>query len=308
MYGPPSGPPFGPPPAAPPPAPPMPPASGPKGPRKSLRLAAAFAAVAIGAGAIGGLAGGLASAGSGSPVASSSVPGSQISAQNAATIAAIAKAVSPSVVQVEVQTYNGTGIGSGIVLSSDGKILTNNHVVADAADGNGQIKVTFNDGSTASAQIVGRDAASDLAVIKVSGVSGLKAATLGDSSKVQVGDEVVAIGSPEGLQGTVTSGIVSALNRDVSVGDSTPSPQGPYDRTSSGTGSETVTYKAIQTDASLNPGNSGGPLLNLKGEVVGINSAIYSPTSGNGEQGGSVGLGFSIPINDAKQIIAELEK
>jgi putative serine protease PepD len=312
-YGPPSGPPFGPP-AAPPHVPPAgapngpqpngPQPNGPRGHRKSVRLAAAFAAVAIGAGAIGGLAGGLASANSGTPVASSTLTTSPVSNQSGAPIAEIAKNVSPSVVQVETQTYNGTGIGSGIILSSDGKILTNNHVVADAADGNGEVTVTFNDGKTAKATIVGRDPSSDLAVIQAQGVSGLKAATLGDSSKVQVGDEVVAIGSPEALQGTVTSGIVSALNRPVTVGDDTPQ-NSPYSRTSQGT--ETVQYKAIQTDASLNPGNSGGPLLNLNGEVIGINSAIYSPTSGNGQQGGSVGLGFSIPINDAKKIIEQLE-
>jgi putative serine protease PepD len=308
-YGPPSGPPFGPP-AAPPTNPPAgapngTPPNGPRrGHRKSVRLAAAFAAVAIGAGAVGGLAGGLASANSTTPVASSPFAGSPVSNQSGAPVAQIAKSVSPSVVQVETRTYSGAGIGSGILLSSDGKILTNNHVVAAAADGNGEITITFNDGKTAKATIVGRDPASDLAVIQAQGVSGLTPAKLGDSSKVQVGDEVVAIGSPEGLQGTVTSGIVSALNRPVTVGSDTPQ-NSPYSRTSQST--ETVQYKAIQTDASLNPGNSGGPLLNLNGEVIGINSAIYSPTSGNGQQGGSVGLGFSIPINDAKQIIEQLE-
>ena len=135
-------------------------------------------------------------------------------------------------------------------------------------------------------------------MIKAQGVSGLPTASLGDSDKVQVGDTVVAIGSPDGLQSTVTSGIVSALNRQVTVSS---------ESSSRFSGGSQVTYKAIQTDASLNPGNSGGPLLNAQGQVIGINSAIYSPTSSYNAQGGSVGLGFSIPINQVKAMIGKLE-
>jgi len=170
-------------------------------------------------------------------------------------------------------------------------------VIADAANGNGQLSVTFNDGKKADATIVGTDSGSDLAVIKATGVSGLPTATLGDSSTVQIGDTVIAIGSPDALQGTVTSGIVSALNRQVTVS----SGQNRYNPGTS------VTYKAFQTDASLNPGNSGGPLLNASGQVIGINSAIYSPVSAQGGQGGSVGLGFSIPVDQVKSLIGKLE-
>jgi hypothetical protein len=181
-------------------------------------LAAAFAAVAIGAGAVGGVAGGALASGN-TPVASGGTVTTQQAASktSAQTIASIAAKVSPSVVQVEVETYQGQAIGSGVILSSDGKILTNAHVVAGASD-SGAVKITFSDGKTANATVLGSDTSSDLAVLQAENVDGLKAATLGDSSSVQVGDEVVAIGSPEGLQGTVTSGIVSALDRDVTVG------------------------------------------------------------------------------------------
>ena len=174
------------------------------------------------------------------------------------------------------------------MLSSDGLILTNNHVVADAASGAGSISVTLNDGTTATATIVGRDPVTDLAVIKAKGVSGLTKATLGSSADLAPGEQVVAIGSPLGLQGTVTSGIVSALNRPVRTGDAT------------GTENASTVIDAIQTDAAINPGNSGGPLVNLHGEVVGINSAIASLGASAGSQSGSIGLGFSIPIDQAR--------
>jgi putative serine protease PepD len=214
------------------------------------------------------------------------------------TVGQVAKAALPTVVQVSVESYQGKSVGSGVILSANGLILTNNHVIADAADGNGQITITFNDGKTAQATIVGADSGSDLAVIKAQGISGLPTAGLGDSDKVQIGDTVVAIGSPDGLQSTVTSGIVSALNRQVTVSS---------ESSNRFSGGSQVTYKAIQTDASLNPGNSGGPLLNAQGQVIGINSAIYSPTSSYNAQGGSVGLGFSIPINQVKTMLGKLE-
>ena len=200
----------------------------------------------------------------------------------------VAASVLPSVVKITVTGPQGSGSGSGIILSSDGEILTNNHVV-EAADG-GTMAVSFNDGSTAPATVVGTDPLTDLAVIQAKDVSGLTPATLGKSGNLDVGENVVAIGSPFGLEATVTSGIVSALQRPVSVGG--------------GTGTET-TYPAIQTDAAINPGNSGGPLVNMNGEVVGINSSIRSASNGMGEAG-SIGLGFAIPIDNVLPIVDQL--
>ncbi|XVV02880.1 S1C family serine protease [Actinosynnema sp. CA-248983] len=214
---------------------------------------------------------------------------STVALQSSSTldVSAIAAKVLPSVVQVNVVAAQGEGLGSGVVLSADGRILTNNHVVAGAQ----KVTVTLNDGRTVDAKVVGTDSSSDLAVVQAVGVSGLTPATFADSDNVKIGDHVVAIGSPEGLQGTVTSGIVSALDRTVTVPGAT--------RRSN------VSYQAIQTDASINPGNSGGPLINAAGQVVGINSAIYSPASDSG-QAGSVGIGFAIPANQAKQIADQL--
>ncbi len=202
---------------------------------------------------------------------------------------AVAAEVLPSVVKINVAGTEGQGSGSGVVLSADGEILTNNHVVEVAADG-GRMTVDFNDGSSASASIVGTDPVSDLAVIQAEDVSGLTPAAIGSSDQLDVGEGVVAIGSPFGLEATVTSGIVSSLNRPVSItGD---------------TGTDT-TYPAIQTDAAINPGNSGGPLVDLDGEVVGINSSIRTSSSATGE-GGSIGLGFAIPITAALPLVEQL--
>jgi len=208
--------------------------------------------------------------------------------------AGIAAKVLPSVVNINVTTGNGGDTGSGVVLRSDGYILTNNHVVAAAVGGAGSVAVTFNDGTTASAKIVGADAEDDLAVIKVA-KSGLTPATLGSVAALKVGDPVVALGSPLGLQGTVTAGIVSALNRPVATGDAQQS--NPF---GGSTGATTV-LDAIQTDAAINPGNSGGPLVNNLGQVIGINSAIAS----NGSNG-NIGVGFAIPIDQAKVIAEQL--
>ncbi|HYJ70232.1 MAG TPA: trypsin-like peptidase domain-containing protein [Nocardioidaceae bacterium] len=197
----------------------------------------------------------------------------------------VAAAVQPSVVQINVAGAQGAGNGTGIIISSDGQILTNNHVVETAADG-GSITVLFSDGSTAKATIVGRDPVTDVAVIQAEDVSGLQPATLGTSDNLDVGEEVVAIGSPFGLESTVTSGIISALNRPVTA-------------SSESSGNSTV-FPAIQTDAAINPGNSGGPLVNSSGQVIGINSAIY------GQSGGSIGLGFAIPIDLARAIANQL--
>jgi putative serine protease PepD len=215
------------------------------------------------------------------------------------SVSSVAAKALPSVVQITQVGQSEEGIGSGVILSSDGEILTNNHVVA----GGGTLTVTFANGQKATATVEGTSPSSDLALIKAQGVSGLTAATLGNSGAVQVGQQVVAIGSPEGLQNTVTSGIVSALNRQVTVAGESQSndPLAAFGQSTS-----QVTYNAIQTDASINPGNSGGPLLDMNGDVIGINSAIYSPTSAGSSQGGSIGLGFSIPINQAKTIIEQM--
>jgi putative serine protease PepD len=192
-----------------------------------------------------------------------------------------------------------------VILSSDGRILTNNHVISDASNGDASIAVTFADGSSANARVLGADPTHDLAMIAAQGRTGLKAAALGDSRSVAVGQSVVAIGSPEGLAGTVTSGIVSATGRKVSVSSDTPGMRGNRLPFGDGGASQSVTIAdAIQTDASINPGNSGGPLLNLRGQVIGINFAITTGSSGDG-QGGSVGLGFTIPINDAKSFASQ---
>jgi putative serine protease PepD len=250
------------------------------------------ASAALAAAVFGGVTGGVVGAMNASPAAQVPVSGQvALNASSTVDVAGVAARVLPSVVQVNVVSAQGQGLGSGVVLTSDGRILTNNHVVAGAQ----QVTVTLSDGRTVDATVVGGDASSDLAVVQASGVSGLTPATFGDSDQVKIGDEVVAIGSPEGLQGTVTSGIVSALDRTVTVPG-----------TSTGRrGSSTVSYQAIQTDASINPGNSGGPLVNAAGEVVGINSAIYSPTSDSG-QAGSVGIGFAIPSDQARQVVDQL--
>ena len=204
----------------------------------------------------------------------------------AGSVADIAKRVEPAVVQIDVTSADGSGAGSGIVIDKAGYILTNNHVISEASS-SGSIQVIFSDQSVADGTVVGRDPATDLAVLKVAH-SPLTVATLGDSDKVAVGDPVIAIGSPLGLQGTVTTGIVSALDRPVHV---------------SGEGSDTdAVIDAIQTDAAINPGNSGGALVAADGAVIGINSAIASLGSGGTGRSGSIGLGFAIPINSARDV------
>ena len=202
------------------------------------------------------------------------------------SIAAIAAAELPSVVSIAATGANAAGSGSGFVIRSDGYILTNNHVVAIAADGN--IEVVFNDGTRVKGDVVGTNPEYDIAVVKVA-KKGLPAMVIGNSDDVAVGDMAIAIGAPLGLDGTVTAGIISALDRPVTAGDR----------------NDTSFINAIQTDAAINPGNSGGPLLDGAGRVIGINSAIASMASGNSEAG-NIGLGFAIPINTAKRIAEEL--
>jgi S1-C subfamily serine protease len=206
------------------------------------------------------------------------------------SVADIANRVLPAVVSIEVRSAEGSGTGSGVVVDGKGYIVTNNHVVSAAAGKKGTLRVIFADQSSVSAEIVGRDPKTDLAVIKVSR-PGLVVATLGDSDALKVGDPVIAIGSPLGLAGTVTLGIVSSLNRPVPL-------QGE------GTDTDAV-IDAIQTDAAINPGNSGGALVDGSGAVVGINSAIATLSSGTG-QSGSIGVGFAIPINEARDIAQQL--
>ncbi|MFF7953529.1 trypsin-like peptidase domain-containing protein [Streptomyces griseorubiginosus] len=212
------------------------------------------------------------------------------------TVAGIAAQALPSVVTLHVRGTGESGTGTGFVLDGLGHILTNNHVV-EPAGSDGEISVTFQSGDTAKATVVGRDSGYDLAVVKVKGVRGLRPLPLGNSDNVQVGDPVVAIGAPFDLEGTVTSGIISAKERPITAGG-----EGGDDRDMS-------YVDALQTDAPINPGNSGGPLLDSRARVVGINSAIRSAGQGAGSesgQAGSIGLGFAIPVNQAKRVAEEL--
>jgi putative serine protease PepD len=289
---------------------------GPREPRRRVRRPVALiAAVALASGLIGGGSAALIADATRSPQNTVSTPLVNAGQTTGGGVTGVAKAVSPAIVEIQAQANGGQSTGSGVVISSDGEIITNNHVVAGAST----VSVSFSDGSKKTAKVVGTDPAKDLALIKVQGAKGLTAASLGDSSKIAVGDQVVAIGSPEGLTGSVTSGIVSALNRDVTVpksgdqGEQGQRGQGggqgggggwPFEfggnQYNGDTGSSKTTYKAIQTDASLNPGNSGGALINMQGQIIGINSAMYSPSSASSSTAGSVGLGFAIPINTVK--------
>jgi putative serine protease PepD len=264
-------------------------------PRRRRRVPVALAAtglvLALVAGAVGGvlgerLLGDDRIADAGLPAAVGSGAGDRAPD----SVAGIAAQVLPSVVSIEVTSAQGASTGSGVVLRQDGYILTNHHVVADAAGPGATVTALFADGSQEVATIVGSTADYDLAVIKVE-VTGLTPLVLGDSDEVQVGDPVVAVGAPLGLAGTVTSGIVSALNRPVAAGEGTDTP---------------AFIKAIQTDAAINPGNSGGPLVNAAGEVIGINSAIAQPPGVTSSAGGSIGLGFAIPSNQARRTAEQL--
>ncbi|MCR1784240.1 trypsin-like peptidase domain-containing protein [Nocardioides carbamazepini] len=211
------------------------------------------------------------------------------------SVESVASAVLPSVVALDVRGAGGAGSGSGVVLDSDGLILTNDHVVtlggeipADQAE----VTVSFNNGTKVRGTVVGTDPLTDTALVKVEGVDDLKPITIGKSSNLDVGEQVVAIGSPFGLDATVTSGIVSALDRPVEVA-----------RDAQG---NATAYPAIQTDAAINPGNSGGPLVNMDGQLVGINASIRSTSSGQGAESGSIGLGFAIPIDEVLPIIDQL--
>jgi putative serine protease PepD len=223
----------------------------------------------------------------------------------AGSVEQVAAKVVPSVVKLEVDLGRQSEEGSGIILSSDGLILTNNHVVAAAKDapgvpgapggpGGAQAKVTFADGRTTTFTVVGTDPSSDIAVVRAQDASGLTPITVGSSGNLRVGQDVVAVGSPLGLEGTVTTGIISALNRPVAAGGDAQN--------------QNTVLDAIQTDAAINPGNSGGALVNMSGELVGMNSAIATlgGDAGPAAQSGSIGLGFAIPVDQAKRIADEL--
>ena len=202
------------------------------------------------------------------------------------TVSQIVQNVKPSVVSIKAEGSSGSGTGSGFIYREDGYIVTNNHVAAPAIN-SGKLTVYLEDKTSFVAKLVGRNASYDLAVLKID-ATGLKPVIIGDSNAINVGDLTVAFGSPLGLTGTVTSGIVSAINRPVTAG-----------------GADDQSFiSAIQTDAAINPGNSGGPLVNGQGQVIGVNSAIA--TLGNGTQSGSIGLGFAIPINQAQRVITEI--
>jgi putative serine protease PepD len=280
-----------------PPRPPMPPAPVKRGPGAGtvIGLLAAAGLIAVTAGTIGG--------GVGYLVARETLPtatvqqveaaggsGAQLPSVVPGSIAEIAARVQPAVVQLNVSGSAGEGTGSGFVVSEDGYIITNNHVAGVAADG-GKIDVVFSDGTTKTGTLVGASTDYDLAVVKVDGKS-LPTVPLGSSADLAVGDSVIAVGSPLGLSGTVTTGIVSALNRPVTAGG--------------GQGEETSFINAIQTDAAINPGNSGGPLLDGNGSVIGVNSAIATMGDNTGGQTGSIGLGFAIPIDVVKRIAQEI--
>ncbi|MEQ4207165.1 trypsin-like peptidase domain-containing protein [Actinopolymorpha sp. B9G3] len=267
-------------------------------PRPRRMAAATVVAVAVAAGLVGGGTGTAATylltrdqQATPTATALDEVPRGQ-NASNAppGSVQQVADKLLPSVVSIAVASSQGATGGSGIVLSADGLILTNNHVAAPAEQG-GEMSVTFSNGRSAKAEVVGLDPTTDLAVIRASGVTDLTPAKLGSSSALSVGQNVVAIGSPLGLSGTVTSGIVSALDRPVRAGDSA---------------SSNTVIDAIQTDAAINPGNSGGALVNMGGQVVGINSVIATVGGSMGGQSGSIGVGFAIPIDQARPIAKEL--
>jgi putative serine protease PepD len=236
--------------------------------------------------------------------------GQPTSAAPAGSVEQVSAKVLPSVVKLQISSGQQREEGSGIVLSSDGLILTNNHVVAAAAQAAGndgsarpfsqtsggvEPTVTFSDGRTVPFTVVGADPADDIAVVRAQNVSGLTPITIGSSSDLKVGQNVVAVGSPLGLQGTVTTGIISSLDRPVATGDEQ-------------TGQHSV-MNAIQTDAAINPGNSGGALVDMNGDLIGVNSAIASLGGGQDSQGaqsGSIGLGFAIPVDQAKRIADQL--
>lgn len=254
--------------------------------RQALAAAAAVVAVvALAGGAVGAVVADSARVLTTSTVRIADAPENVARPDN--PVGEVARRVQPAVVNIQVSTPSARGEGSGIVIDPQGYIVTNNHVATlDGAAERADIDVVFSDGSRAPAELVGRDPATDLAVLKVDNVQNLTVAALGNSDTVEVGEQVIAIGSPLGLVRTVTEGIVSATQRPIALGESTSDGD--------------VVIDAIQTDAAINPGNSGGPLIDGTGAVIGINTSIFTQT------GGSIGLGFAIPVNDVRDIATAL--
>jgi len=261
-------------------------------------LVAAVVAAVVG----GGVAAGTAALVANSSGTSTTAAGLSVSSQTApavkidGSISAAAAKIGPSVVTINVASAQQQDTGSGVIIRSDGYVLTNNHVIASAVHG-GSIGVVLADGRQGSATVVGTDPSDDLAVVKVK-LSGLTSATFASSAALVVGQTVVAVGAPLGLADTVTSGIVSNTARPVQTGD---------------TASSQAVFDAVQTDAAINPGNSGGPLVNLNGDVVGIDAAIATDQSQGGlqvpgqqSQSGNIGIGFAIPSDEAARIAGQL--
>ena len=245
-------------------------------------------------------------------VTQTSAPAQSNSAGTAVDWENVAQTVSPAVVTISVSAQNSSGIGSGAIVDSAGNIVTNYHVISSVVDGSGRIQVTLTDGRIYEAKIVGTDKSTDLAVIRLANPpSDLVAAQFGQSADLKVGQPVMAIGSPLGLSNTVTTGIVSALNRPVQVQasesqnqDNSKDPFGQLQQ--QGNQSQSITTNAIQVDASINPGNSGGPLFNEHGQVIGINSSIASLSSSSNSEAGSIGLGFAIPSDLVVSVVNQL--
>ncbi|MEU3251015.1 trypsin-like peptidase domain-containing protein [Streptomyces sp. NPDC006997] len=267
-------------------------------PRRKVRKPLVLGAVllALVSGGVGGVMGTYLERNGGVGTIELPQAGKEPAGRDPGSVAGIAARALPSVVTLHVTGDDSGGTGTGFILDNEGHILTNHHVVDPAGD-DGEITVTFHSGDTADAELVGGDSGYDLAVVRVRGVKGLQPMPLGNSDNVQVGDPVVAIGAPFDLAGTVTSGIISAKERPITAGGE------------KGDGSDISYVDALQTDAPINPGNSGGPLLDTRGRVIGINSAIRSADSGSdleGGQAGSIGLGFAIPVNQARRVAEEL--
>lgn len=301
-------------------------------PRRNTRVGI-VAALAVGA-LVGGLAGGgvvavtmSSGASTGTPVANGPTNITVNDPANATTVTAVAATAGPSVVTISVSDPSGSGgTGSGVILSDDGYVVTNTHVVTlDGASSKPTVTVQTFDGRIFQAKVIGTDPVSDLAVVKIdNGTSRFQAAEFADSSKLNVGDIAVAIGAPLGLSNTVTNGIISSLNRSITVASSAaptdssgeaPSAQSPFDFWQTNpntqtpqTASSRIALTVIQTDAAINPGNSGGALLDSSGKVIGINVAIASAPSTGASTSGSIGVGFAIPANLAKRIASEIIK
>ncbi|MEV4538003.1 trypsin-like peptidase domain-containing protein [Asanoa sp. NPDC049518] len=267
-------------------------APGPRRPNKVGRWIAAAAVALVlllGAGLVGGVIG---AALNGNDADNARARAAAAPVINRSSLAEIAQKVEPSIVSITT----GSGEGSGVVLTDDGYVLSNNHVVASASGGS--VTVVFDNGKRATAKVVGTDPKSDLAVVKADNVSGLSPAKFGDSAAVQVGDTVLALGSPLGLQGSVTAGIISAKDRTIRTQSEQEQQPNPFGGGANQQPTATSLSGLLQTDAPINPGNSGGALVNTNGEVIGINTAIATSGQGNG----SIGVGFAIPSAKAEQV------